>query len=89
MVQISVSRRRELQGSEADVVKGLVVDDVRFVGIFDQLMDRERGVVRLDDDVGYFRRWNDRKRIHDSVGVFFSDFGNEKGAHSRPGTSAE
>ncbi len=51
MVEVSVGWSGEFQGSEADVVKGLVVDDHDFVGVLDQLMDREGGVVRLDDGV--------------------------------------
>ena len=51
MVQVTVSGGGELQGSEANVVERLVVDAVRFVGVLNQLVDRERRVVGLDDGV--------------------------------------
>ena len=52
MIEISVGGGSELQGPEADVVQGLVVDAEGLVGGLDQLMDRQGGVVRLDDGVG-------------------------------------
>ena len=38
VVQVSVSRGGEFEGSETDVVQGLVVDTKGFVGVFNQLM---------------------------------------------------
>ena len=52
MVEISVGRNVELECSEADIVEGFVVDAESFVRVFDQLVDGQRGVVRLDDGVG-------------------------------------
>ena len=53
MVQISVGGGGELEGTEADVVQGLVVDAVGLVGVLDELVDGEGGVVGLDDGVGH------------------------------------
>lgn len=52
MVKITIGRSSELKSPEADVIKGLVIDDHAFVSVFDELMDREGGVVWLDDGVG-------------------------------------
>ena len=52
VVQVAVCGSGELQRAEADVVQGLVVDAEGLVGVLDQLMDRQGGVVRLDDGVG-------------------------------------
>ena len=52
MVQVSVSGGGKLQGSEADIVEGLVIDAVRFIGVLNELVDREGRVVGLDDGVG-------------------------------------
>ena len=52
MIEIAVSGSCEFEGSEADVVKGLVVNAVCLVGVLDELMDGEGGVVRLDHSVG-------------------------------------
>jgi hypothetical protein len=51
VVQVAVGRGRELEGAEANVVEGLVVDTERLVRVFDELVDRERCVVRLDNRV--------------------------------------
>ena len=55
VVQVSVRRRRELEGSEADVVERLVVDTEGRVRVLNELVDRERRVVRLDNGVGHLR----------------------------------
>ena len=51
MVKISVSGGGELEGSEADIVEGFVVNDHALVSVFDQLMDGKSGVVGLNDSV--------------------------------------
>ena len=89
MIQISIRGRRELQRSEADVVERFVVDDEGFVGVFDELMDRQRCVVRLYDDVGHLRRGDDGECVHDPVWILFSDFGDEEGSHSGSGSTTE
>mmetsp|Transcript_41446 Transcript_41446/g.81748 ORF Transcript_41446/g.81748 Transcript_41446/m.81748 type:complete len:302 (-) Transcript_41446:634-1539(-) len=55
VVQVSVGGGGELEGTEADVVKGLVIDDLDLIGVLDELMDRQSGVVGLDDSVGHLR----------------------------------
>ena len=52
MIEVTIGGSFELQGSEADVVQGLIVNAEGLVGVLDQLMDRQGGVVRLDDGVG-------------------------------------
>jgi hypothetical protein len=39
MVQITVSGGGELEGSEADIVEGFVINGLDDISIFDQLMD--------------------------------------------------
>ena len=51
MVQVAISRCGQFQSPEADIVEGLVVDAVCFVGIFNQLMDRQRSVVGFNDGI--------------------------------------
>merc|ERR1711881_685283 len=40
MVEITVGGGGELEGSEADIVEGLVIDDHALIGVLDELMDR-------------------------------------------------
>ena len=55
VVRVAVGRGGELEGSEADVVQGFVVDDHDFVGNLDELVHGVGRVVRLDDGVGHLR----------------------------------
>jgi len=52
VVEIAVRRSCQFQRAEADIVQGLVVDTVRLVGVFNQLVDGQCRVVWLDDCVG-------------------------------------
>ena len=54
VVQVSISGGGQFQGSETDVVEGFVVNDHALVGVLDQLMDGESGVVRFNDGIGHF-----------------------------------
>jgi hypothetical protein len=89
VVKITVGWGGELEGSEADVVKGLVVNAHNLIGVLDQLMDWEGGVVGLNDGVGDLGGWHDGESGHNSVGVLFTDLGDQKGAHTWTGTTTE
>ena len=89
MVQITISGGGELEGSEADIVEGFVIDDLDFIGIFDQLMDGEGGVVGFNDGIRDLGGGEDGEGFHDSVGVFFSDLGDQEGTHTGTGTTSQ
>jgi hypothetical protein len=89
MVKITVGGGGELEGSEADIVKGFVINAHNFIGVFDELMDREGGVVGLDDGIGDLGGWHNWEGAHHSVGVFFSDLGDEESSHTGTGTTTE
>ena len=55
MVQVSVCWGGEFQGSEADVVESFIVNTVGLVGVLNELVDRQGGVVGLNDGVGYLK----------------------------------
>jgi hypothetical protein len=89
MVQITIGGGGQFEGPEADIVEGLVIDDHALIGVFDELMDREGGVVGLDNGVGDLGGGEDGEGFHDPVGVFFSDLGDEQGTHTRTSTTTE
>merc|ERR1719502_2618362 len=89
MVQVTVSWGGELEGTEADVVKGLVVHAHTLVGVLDQLVDGEGGVVWLDDGVGHLGGWHDGEGEHDTVGVLLTDLGDEESSHTGTGATSE
>merc|ERR1719345_588986 len=89
MVKITVGGGGELEGPEADIVEGLVVNAHNLIGVLDELMHGEGGVVGLDDGVGDLGGWHDGEGAHNSVGVFLTDLGDKEGSHSRSGTSTK
>jgi hypothetical protein len=89
MVKITVGWGGELKGSEADIVKGLVINAHDLIGVLNKLMDREGGVVWLNDGIGHLWGWHDGESGHDSVWVLFSDLGDEEGSHTGSGTTTE
>merc|ERR1719326_124712 len=89
MVKITIGWGGQLEGSEADIVEGLVINAHNLIGVLDKLMDREGGVVWLDDGIRHLGGWHDGESGHDSVWVFFSDLGDEEGSHTRSSTTTE
>merc|ERR1719275_182238 len=89
MVKISVGWGGELKGSEADVIKSLVIDAHDIIGVLDELMDGEGGVVWLDDGIRHLGGWHDRVCDHLSVWVLFSNFGDKKSSHTGSSTTTK
>ena len=89
MVKITVGWGSELEGSEADIVEGLVINAHNLIGVLNKLMDGEGGVVGFDDGVGDLGGGHDGEGGHDSVGVLLTDLGDEEGAHAGAGTTTE
>ena len=89
MVKITIGWGGELEGSEADIIKGFVINAHNLIGVFDKLMDREGSVVWLNNGIGDLWGWHDGESDHHSVWVFFSDLGDEEGSHTRSSTTSE
>ena len=89
MVEITVGGGGQLEGSEADIVEGLVVNAHDIIGVLDELMDREGGVVGLDDGIGDLGGWHDGESAHLSVWVFLTDLGDEEGSHAGSSATTE
>ena len=47
VVEVSVSRGRKLEGPEANVVEGLIVDTESLIRVFHELVNRQGGIVGL------------------------------------------
>ena len=89
MVQVAVGWGGELEGSEADVVESFVIDAVGLIGVLDELVNGEGGVVGLDNGVGDLGGGDDREGVHDSVGVLFANFGDQQCAHTGSSTTTK
>merc|ERR1719197_799183 len=82
VIQVAICWCGQLQGSEANVVERLIVKKHAFVGVLHQLVEREHCIVRLYNCIRDLWRRNDRERLHDTIGILFTDFGNQQGAHA-------
>jgi len=89
MVEVTIGGSGELEGTEADVVQGLVVKAHALVGVLNKLVHRESGVVWLDHGVGHLRRWHDGEGEHHTVGVLLADLGDEESSHTGTGAATE
>jgi len=89
MVKITISWGGELKSSETDIVESFVINDHALIGVFDELMDRESSVVWFDNGIRHLGGWEDGEGLHDSVGIFFSDLGDQESTHTGTGTTTE
>merc|ERR1719174_2951840 len=83
VVQVTVGRGGELQGTEADVVQGFVIQNHDFIGVLNKLVHGQSGVVRFNDGVRHLGGREHGESEHDPVGVFLTDLGDEQSAHTR------
>jgi hypothetical protein len=89
MVKITVGWGGELEGSEADIVKGFVINAHNLIGVFDKLMDREGSVVWFNNGIGDLWGWHDGESDHHSIWVFLSDLGDKESSHSGSSSSSK
>ncbi len=87
VVQVTVGGGGQLQGAEADIVQSLVIQSEALVGVLDQLVDGQGGVVRLHHGVGHLGGRDDREGGHHTVGVLLSDLGDQQSSHSGSGST--
>merc|ERR1719329_2050720 len=89
VIQIAVGGCREFQCAEANVIQSLVVKQHAFIGILDQLVERQDSIVWLDNSVRDLWGWDDGKSLHDAVRVFLTNLGDEEGTHTRSSASTK
>ncbi len=89
VVEVAVRGVGQLQGAHADVVESLVVNAEGLVRVLDQLVDREGGVVGLDNGIRDLGGGHDREGGHHAVGELLTDLGDQEGTHTGTGTTTE
>jgi len=83
VIKIAISRSGELKSAEADIVECLVINAISFVGVLDKLVDRECGIVGLNDGIGDLGGGDDGESAHNTVRVLLANLGDEKSSHAR------
>ena len=89
VVHVTEGNAGQLEGLLADFVESMVVNAESLVGVLDQLVNGQSGVVRLDDGIGLSWRGNHREGSHHTVRELFADLGDEQSTHSRTGSSTK
>lgn len=89
VVQVAVGRGGQLQSTETDIVKGFVVNAVRLISVFYELVNGQSGIVGFDDGIRHFGGRDDGEGVHNSVWVLFTDFGDEKRSQAGAGSATE
>jgi len=89
VVEVTVRWVVELEGSHADIVESLVIDTEGLVGVLDQLMDGESGVVWLDNGIGDLWRWDNGESGHHAVWELLTDLGDQKRTHTGTSSTTE
>jgi hypothetical protein len=89
VVKISVRWVGELESSHADIVESLVVDTKGLIGVFNQLMDGESSIVRLDNGIRDLGGWHNREGSHHTVGEFLTDLGDQERTHTSTSSTSE
>ena len=89
VVQVTIGGGGQLEGAEANVVQRLVVNAEHLIGVLDQLVDGQGGVVGLDDGVGHLGGGHNGESAHHAVGVLLADLGDHQSAHAGAGTTTQ
>jgi len=76
VVEVAIRRGGQFQSSETDIIERLVVHAERFIRVLDQLMDRKRAIIRLNDGIRHLRRRHDGEGHHHAVRVLLADLRN-------------
>mmetsp|Transcript_18233 Transcript_18233/g.32229 ORF Transcript_18233/g.32229 Transcript_18233/m.32229 type:complete len:542 (+) Transcript_18233:1550-3175(+) len=89
VVKVTIGGGGELEGTEADIVESLVIENHDLICVLHKLVHGEGGVVGLHDGVRHLGRGYDREGKHDTVGVLLADLADKKGSHTGSGTTTE
>jgi len=87
MVKITVGRGGQLQGAEADIVKGLVIKREALVRVLHKLMHGKGAVIRLNHGIGHLGGRDHGEGGHDTVGVLLTDLRDQKCTHTGTGST--
>jgi len=89
MIQITICWGGEFKGSETDIIKGFIIDNLYFISIFNKLMYWKSSIIWFNNGIGDFWGWEYGESFHNSIWIFFSDFRDKEGSHSGSGTTTE
>ena len=89
VVQVTIGWASKLQGTEADIVQGLVIDGEEDISAIEECVDGKACVVRLDDHIGHEWRWDDGEGALHLLIELFVNLGQDEGTKTGTGTTTE
>jgi hypothetical protein len=89
VVKISIGWVRQFEGSHADIVESLVINTEGLIGVLDQLMHGESGIVWLNNGVGNLGGWDNRESCHHAIRELLTDLGDQKRTHASTSSTTE
>lgn len=89
MIQISKGWLGQLQSSETNIVKGLIIEHHALVSVLNELMEGKGGIIRLKNHVGHFGGWDNGEGGHNSIRVLLADFLDDQISKARPSASTK
>jgi len=89
MIQITIGGGCELKRAKADVVQSFVVNHEGLIGVLDQLMEGQDGIVGFHNGVRHLGGGDDRVSGHNAIGIFFTDLGDQESSHTGSGTATK
>lgn len=86
---VSFKSRRIDRLKDNSIYPYLVIDTEGLVGVLDQLVNGQSGVVRLNNGVRDLRRGNNGEGSHHAVGELLTDLGDQECTHTGTGTTTQ
>ena len=89
MVKITIGWSCKFKSSETDIIKSFIINNLDFISIFAELMNWKSSIIWFNNSIRYFWGWENGESFHNSVRIFFSDFGDKECTHTRSSTTTK
>ena len=89
VVEVAVRGVGELKSPHANVVESLVINAEGLVGVLNELVNGEGGVVGLNDGIRDLGGRDNGEGGHHTIGELLADLGDKEGTHTSTGTTTK
>lgn len=89
VVEVIITGLADLQRVLADVVKSIVIEANNTVGVFNQLVNRQGRIVRLNNGSRDLGRGHDGEGGEHAIRIFLTELGKKESSHTGTSTTTE
>jgi len=89
MVKITIGWGGKFKGSETDIVKSFIINNLNFISILNELMNWKGSVIWFDNGIRDFWGWEYGESFHNSVRIFLSDLWDKESSHTRSSSTTK